>query len=92
MKLSIKKQALYKILSSVGRAASTHSPLPILSGIHFDLRNDVLTLTASNSNISIKESLKADDVNKLVVHEEGSFVLEARYVLEAVRKLESDVI
>lgn len=92
MKLSIKKQALYKILSSVGRAASTHSPLPILSGIHFDLRNDVLTLTASNSNISIKESLKADDVNKLVVHEEGSVVLEARYVLEAVRKLESDVI
>lgn len=92
MKLTIKKQALYKILSSVGRAASTHSPLPILSGIYFELKNDSLTLIASNSNISIKETLVADEVNKLEVFEEGSVVLEARYILEAVRKLESELI
>lgn len=92
MKLSIKKQALYKIISSVGRAASTHSPLPILSGIYFDLRDGRLTLIGSNSNISIKESLVADEVNKLVILEEGSVVLEARYILEAVRKLESELI
>lgn len=92
MKFTIKKNALYKILSSVGRAASIHSPLPILSGIKFELNNSVLTLIASNSNISIKETLVADDINKLIIIEEGSVVLEARYVLEAVRKLEGDEI
>lgn len=92
MKFTIKKNALYKILSSVGRAASIHSPLPILSGIKFDLSETVLTLIASNSNISIKETLTADEDNKLDVIEEGSVVLEARYVLEAVRKLEGDLI
>ena len=92
MKFTIKKNALYKILSSVGRAASIHSPLPILSGIKFELRNSVLTLIASNSNISIKETLVADDINKLVIIEEGAVVLESRYVLEAVRKLEGELI
>ena len=65
MKFSIKKQALYKVLSSAGRAASMHSPLPILSGIKFELTQNELTLIASNSNISIKEILRADDQNKL---------------------------
>lgn len=92
MKFTIKKNSLYKILSSVGRAASLHSPLPILSGIKFELKHSVLTLIASNSNISIKETLVGDDVNKLECHEEGSVVLESRYVLEAVRKLEGDII
>ena len=92
MKFSIKKQALYKVLSSAGRAASMHSPLPILSGIKFELTQNELTLIASNSNISIKEILRADDQNKLIVSEEGAVVLESRYVLEAVRKLESEII
>lgn len=92
MRFTIKKNALYKILSSVGRAASIHSPLPILSGIKFELKHSVLTLIASNSNISIKETLVADDINKMDVIEEGSVVLEARYVLEAVRKLEGEEI
>lgn len=92
MKFNIKKQSLYKSLSSVGRAASTHSPLPILSGIKFDLRNDALTLVASDSNISIREILVANDDNKLTVYEEGEVVLEARYILEAVRKLDADII
>ncbi len=92
MKFTIKKQALYRILSSVGRAASTHSPLPILSGIKFELEADRLTLIASNSNISIKEYLVANDLNLLDIEETGSVVLEARYILESVRKLESDII
>lgn len=92
MKFNIKKQSFYKALSSVGRAASTHSPLPILSGIKFELRDDALTLIASDSNISIKEVLYANDENKLNVYEEGEVVLESRYILEAVRKLDSDFI
>lgn len=92
MKFNIKKQSFYKSLSSVGRASSTHSPLPILSGIKFELRNNTLTLIASDSNISIREVIYASEENNLVIHEEGEVVLEARYVLEAVRKLDADII
>ena len=90
MKFTIKKQALYKVLSSVGRASSTFSPLPILSGIKFELANDTLTLIASDSNISIKEIIVASKDNELNIEEEGSVVLESRYILESIRKLESD--
>ena len=92
MKFSIKKQALYKVLSSVGRASSTFSPLPILSGIKFELENDTLTLIASDSNISIKEMIVASKDNELNIEEEGSVVLESRYILESIRKLESEKI
>ncbi|CAM3697909.1 DNA polymerase III subunit beta [Erysipelothrix urinaevulpis] len=92
MKFSIKKTSLHKVLSSVGRASSTFSPLPILSGIKFDLRNDALTLIASDSNISIKETIYASKDNELNISEEGSVVLESRYILESVRKLDSDII
>ncbi|QIK56586.1 DNA polymerase III subunit beta [Erysipelothrix sp. HDW6A] len=92
MKFTIKKQALYKSLASVGRAASTHSPLPILSGILFNLKNDSLELVASDSNISIREIIERTDDNQLTVYEEGRVVLEARYILEAVRKLDASII
>lgn len=92
MKFSIKKQALYRVLSSVGRASSTFSPLPILSGIKFELKNDALTLIASDSNISIKETIFASKDNELTILEEGSVVLESRYILESVRKLDSDIV
>lgn len=92
MNFSIKKNVLYNVLSSVGRASSTFSPLPILSGIKFELENDVLTLIASDSNISIKETITASKENELNILEEGSVVLESRYILESIRKLESPVI
>lgn len=92
MKFTIKKTALYKSLSSVGRAASTHSPLPILSGIKFNLVDSTLELTASDSNISIREAIVGNQDNELTVYEEGSVVLEARYILEAVRKLDASII
>lgn len=92
MKFTINKNALYKSLSSVGRAASTHSPLPILSGIHFSLKEHALELIASDSNISIREVIESDESNALTVFETGSVVLEARYILEVVRKLDAPVI
>lgn len=92
MKFTIAKKSLYPVLSSVSRAASHYSPLPILSGIKFTLKDDVLTLIASDSNISIKESIVADNQNQLRIEEEGEIVLESRYVLEAVRKIENEFI
>lgn len=92
MKFTITKKSLYQSLSSVSRASSSFSPLPILSGVKFELHHDALTLIASDSNISIKEVIHADDSNMLNIQEEGELVLESRYILEAVRKIESEFI
>lgn len=90
MKFTIKKNALLTTLTSVGRAASNFSPLPILSGIKFELTMDRLILTASDSSISIREEIIADDKNELEIIEEGAVVLDSRYAIESVRKLDND--
>lgn len=90
MKFTIKKNELLKTLTSVGRAASNFSPLPILSGIKFELTSDRLILTASDSSISIQEEIIADEKNELEIIEEGSVVLDSRYAIESVRKLDND--
>lgn len=90
MKFTIKKNALLTTLTSVGRAASNFSPLPILSGIKFELTMDRLILTASDSSISIREEIIANDKNELEIIEEGAVVLDSRYAIESVRKLDND--
>lgn len=92
MKLLISKKHLYQTLSSVGRASSNFSPLPILSGIKFEAFNDTLTLIASDSNISIKERIHSNENNNLQILAEGELVLEARYIMEAIRKIDNDTI
>lgn len=89
MKFTIYKSVFLKSLTSVGRAASTHSPLPILSGIKLSAHQDGLTLLASDSNITIKETILVNDESKLEIDKYGDVVLDARYILEAVRKLDS---
>lgn len=89
MKFSIYKSVLLKSLNSVGRAASVHSPLPVLSGIKLSVNEDGLLLLASDTNITIQELIIENDDTKLVIDKYGSVVLDARYILEAVRKLDS---
>lgn len=92
MKFSINKNVLLKSLNSVGRAASVHSPLPVLSGIKVSARETGLWLLASDTNITIQECIEINDDNKLVIDKYGEVVLDARYILEAVRKLDSNIV
>ena len=89
MKFSIYKNAFLRSLNSVGRAASVHSPLPILSGIRIKAHENGLTLIATDTNITIQEIIPSNDDTKLEIEKYGEVVLDARYVLEAVRKLDS---
>ncbi len=94
MNFKISKNVLYNSLQIVSRAISNNSPLPALSGIKIDVEKDTITLTGSDAEISIKKVLdnnKLENLN-LVVIEEGSIVIEARYLLEIVRKIDSDEI
>ncbi len=88
MKFNIKRTVLLNALSRVSRAVSLKSPLPVLTGIKFDLQTDGLVLTGSDSDISIQTKV-TDDIE---IIETGSVVLSSKYILEIVRKIASDTI
>ena len=54
MKFSIQRASFIKYLNDVQRAISSKTTIDILTGLKMDLSKDALTLTGSNSDISIE--------------------------------------
>ncbi|KRN00224.1 DNA polymerase sliding clamp subunit [Lactobacillus taiwanensis DSM 21401] len=67
------------------RAISSRASIPILSGIKLNLTDEMLTLTGSDTDISIEIQIPVND--DLVVQSTGSIVLPARFFSEIVKKL-----
>ena len=63
MYFKVSKRQFYNVLSVTARAISAYSPLPAFSGIKIVAENDSLTLTGSDSDISIQTSLKTGQEN-----------------------------
>lgn len=92
MYFKIEKKAFYEALSTVARAISNYSPLPAFSGIKFDVSENEICLIGSDSDISIKTYLTKRDEYTLDIIKTGSIVIEAKYILDIVRKIDSEVI
>lgn len=90
MNFKIKRLKLLNALSKATKAVSIRSPLPVLTGIKFNLLSDRLILTGSDSDITIQTSIEKDQ--DLEIYQEGAVVLSAKYILEIVRKIDSDFI
>lgn len=90
MKFKIKRSILLSNLNKVSKAVSSKSPLPILSGIKFDVFEDKMVLTGSDSDIVIQATIETSD--DFIIEEKGSVVLTSRYINEIIRKLDSDMI
>ena len=54
MKFTIEKNVILENLSNVVKAISSKNIIPILNGIKFELNNEGLNLTASDSELTIK--------------------------------------
>ena len=90
MKIIIKKELLLENLNKVSKAISTKNLVPALAGIKFDLKEEGLTLTASDNDITIQTFIpKNDDMN---IKEEGSIIIQGRYILDIVRKIPDEKI
>lgn len=90
MKIIIKKEILLENLNKVSKALSTKNLVPALAGIKFDLSERGLTLTASDNDITIQSFIpKTDDT---IIEEEGSIIIQGRYILDIVRKIPDDKI
>ncbi len=87
MKLTIKKDILQDALNKVSKAISTKNLLPVLAGIRFELTKRRLTLTASDNDITIQTYIPCDNEDNIQVKEEGSILIQGKYILDIVRKL-----
>lgn len=91
MNFKISKRIFYNALQTVSRAISPNSPLPALSGIKIEVEQESITLTGSDADTSICKTLNGQDEDlHLLVKETGSIILESRYILEIVRKIDAE--
>src|SRR5574344_2467709 len=90
MKFSIKKENLLKGLNAVSKALSSKNLIPILSGIKFDLTKKGLFLSASDNDISIQSFIDKDELDS--IDEVGNTVVQGKYILEIIRKLDEKII
>ena len=90
MKFIVKKNILLENLLNTSKAISSRNLIPILTGIKFDLKEEGLYLSASDSDISIRTFIKKDDITEII--ETGSIVISGKYIVEIIRKLpDSDI-
>ena len=85
MKFIIKQDVLLESLNHTSRAISPRNLIPILTGIKFDLTEDGLYLSASDTDISIRCLIPTDKI--ISVKEYGSVVIGGKYIVEIVKKL-----
>ena len=90
MKLKIKRVVLLEALNNVAKAISTKNIIPILSGIKFELHRDRLVVTASDNDITIQTVIEKGD--NLIIENTGSIVIKGKYILDIIRKLDSEFI
>lgn len=83
MHFTIEQKELLKSLTIVQRGVSTKTTLPSLKGIYVEAAEQYLKLVATDLDIGIEHFARA------VIEEEGVFVVDARLLLNIVRKMPS---
>ncbi|MFD1734944.1 DNA polymerase III subunit beta [Bacillus salitolerans] len=94
MKFSIQKDYLVQAVQDVMKAVSSRTTIPILTGIKIVATDEGVTLTGSDSDISIESFIPVEEAGDEIVEIErkGSIVLQARYFSEIVKKLPQDIV
>ncbi len=87
MKFLVSKPVIYKTLSHLQSIVNKKNTLPILSNILIEAQQDKLTLSSTDMDISIKETINCN------VIEQGSTTLNAQIMFDIIKKLpeESEV-
>ncbi|MFU0791165.1 DNA polymerase III subunit beta [Cerasibacillus sp. JNUCC 74] len=89
MKFIIDRDQLLTAVQNVMKAISPRTVVPILTGIKLEVRQDGITLTGSDADISIESYIPAEEDGMVYIDyiEEGSIVLHSKYFPDIVRKL-----
>ena len=86
MKFSCEKEILLGLLGTASRAVTGKSSMPLLEGLLICADASTLTVTGYDMSMGIRTTTETDVV------EPGSIVINARLLLDIVRKLPNDVV
>ncbi|WP_044749249.1 DNA polymerase III subunit beta [Bacillus alveayuensis] len=94
MKFVIQRDYLVQSVQDVMKAVSSRTTIPILTGIKITATEQGVTLTGSDSDISIESFIPVEEEEKIIVEilERGSIVLPARFFSEIVKKLPKETV
>ena len=81
MKFIVTKSDIFKTLSHLQNIVSKKNTLPILSNILIEAENNSLTLSSTDMDISIKETIACNVIDR------GSTTLNAHMMFEIIKKL-----
>ncbi len=87
MKFIIERDILLTNLNYASKAISSRNLIPILTGIKFELKEEGLYLSASDTDISIRCFIPAEKIKE--IKEVGSIVIGGKYIVEIMKKLPS---
>ncbi|HDU7311623.1 TPA: DNA polymerase III subunit beta [Listeria monocytogenes] len=89
MKFVIERDRLVQAVNEVTRAISARTTIPILTGIKIIVNDEGVTLTGSDSDISIEAFIPLIENDEVIVEVEsfGGIVLQSKYFGDIVRRL-----
>ncbi|ESU34549.1 DNA polymerase III subunit beta [Bacillus sp. 17376] len=94
MRFIIQRDSLLQSVQDVMKAVTSRTTIPILTGIKIGANEEGVTLTGSDSDISIESFIpREEDGDEIVeIKQPGSIVLQARFFSEIVKKLPTDTV
>ena len=92
MRFIISRDVLESSLNIVSKAVTNKTPIAVLTGIKFDLTEDGLNLTGSDTDLSISTFIptESNSNQNITVFSTGICVLNSKYITEIVKKIDSD--
>lgn len=86
MTFSINRDILLNSLLIMQKGLPNKTPLPILTSIKFEVREDHIVLTSSNTDIAIQLLI---DSEELSIEKSGTIALPGRFLIDIIRKVTS---
>ena len=84
MKFLVEKKTIFKSLSHLQSIVDKRNALPILSNILIEVSNNELTMSSTDMDISIKETVICEVV------EEGATTINAQLIYDIIKKLHDE--
>ncbi|MBT2756467.1 DNA polymerase III subunit beta [Mesobacillus foraminis] len=94
MRFAIQRDQLLQSVQDVMKAVTSRTTIPILTGIKIVATEEGVTLTGSDSDISIESFIPKEEDGKEIVEikQTGAIVLQAKFFSEIVKKLPTDTV
>ncbi|MDF1510469.1 DNA polymerase III subunit beta [Robertmurraya sp. DFI.2.37] len=94
MRFIIQRDRLVQSVQDVMKAVTSRTTIPILTGIKIVADDEGVTLTGSDSDISIESFIPREEEGDEIVEikQKGAIVLQAKFFSEIVKKLPTDFV